>query len=204
MVSQVSLQKRDDRIDILKAIGIILMVCGHCGAPFRSFIYLFHMAIFFMASGYCFYAHNSDDGLHVLKFTIRKVKGLWLPYVLSMGAYSILHNFFIQLNVYTSNASIFQYLTEGETTLTNSWTLPQIAGNIFKGLLLHGHTQMGSALWFVATLMEISVLYCTIDFVIRKCIDDKKNEICQLAISAFFLSFGYLMSTRNIELGGGK
>ena len=37
---------RDATIDILKGIGIILMVAGHCGAPFTSYIYLFHMAIF--------------------------------------------------------------------------------------------------------------------------------------------------------------
>ena len=46
-------KERNVHIDIIKGIGIILMVYGHAAAPFKHFIYLFHMAIFFMASGYC-------------------------------------------------------------------------------------------------------------------------------------------------------
>lgn len=202
MAKQIRGINRDDRIDILKAIGIILMVCGHCGVPFRSFIYLFHMAIFFIASGYCFNAHNSEDSPHVLKFILRKLKGLWLPYVLSMIAYSILHNIFIWLNIYTDNTDVFQYLNSRQITLTNAWTLAQIIENILKSLLLHGHTQMGSALWFVATLMEISVLYCVLNFVIRKCIGEKRIEVFQFLFSASFLGLGYFMATRNIECGG--
>ena len=36
-------------IDILKGLGILMMVAGHAGAPLKSFISLFHMAIFFIA-----------------------------------------------------------------------------------------------------------------------------------------------------------
>lgn len=54
------MKNRNISIDIIKGIGIILMVGGHCGMPFTHFIYLFHMAIFFMASGYCFNASNSE------------------------------------------------------------------------------------------------------------------------------------------------
>ncbi len=45
-------QKRDKTLDVLKGIGIILMVVGHSGSRLANFIYLFHMALFFMASGY--------------------------------------------------------------------------------------------------------------------------------------------------------
>lgn len=43
--------KRDSTIDIIKGFGIILMVMGHSGSPLTGLIYMFHMAIFFMASG---------------------------------------------------------------------------------------------------------------------------------------------------------
>ena len=36
-----------------------------------------------------------------------------------------------------------------------------------KAVLIHGHTDC-RALWLVANLMEISVLYCVIDFMIKK------------------------------------
>ena len=44
--------RRDSTIDILKGIGIILVVLGHADFPFRDWVYLFHMALFFITSGY--------------------------------------------------------------------------------------------------------------------------------------------------------
>ena len=46
---------RDKAIDITKAIGILLMILGHCaGIPeiLRNFIFSFHMPLFFILSGY--------------------------------------------------------------------------------------------------------------------------------------------------------
>ena len=52
------MNKRDTSIDITKAIGILLMILGHCTAipymPYRHFIFTFHMPLFFIISGYFF------------------------------------------------------------------------------------------------------------------------------------------------------
>lgn len=47
---------RDDGVTIAKAIGILLMVAAHAGAPdvASRFIVMFHMPLFFFMSGYCF------------------------------------------------------------------------------------------------------------------------------------------------------
>lgn len=47
---------RDSAIDIAKAIGILLMILGHCTVPWsvRKFISSFHMPIFLIFSGYFF------------------------------------------------------------------------------------------------------------------------------------------------------
>ena len=39
-----NLTKRNVSIDIIKGIGIFLMVSGHGGAPYTHFIYLFHIS----------------------------------------------------------------------------------------------------------------------------------------------------------------
>ena len=43
-------------VGYLKALGILLMVLGHSGNTLHvnHFIYMFHMPLFFIASGYCF------------------------------------------------------------------------------------------------------------------------------------------------------
>ena len=55
--------RRDVSIDIIKGLGIFCVVAGHCSAPITKFVYLFHMAIFFIASGYC-YKHNNSESIN--------------------------------------------------------------------------------------------------------------------------------------------
>lgn len=98
-------------------------------------------------SGYCFNASNSETMQDVLSFVKRKFKGLWFPYVLWMVVFSLLHNVFIKTGIY----------------FPDPWSISEIEKNIIKSFFLHGHTQLGSALWFISTLMQIAVLYCCID-----------------------------------------
>lgn len=181
------MKNRNINIDIIKGIGIILMVGGHCGMPFTHFIYLFHMAIFFMASGYCFNASNSETMQDVLSFVKRKFKRLWFPYVLWTAVYSLLHNVFIKAGIYSPDP----------------WPISEIGKNVIKSFFLHGHTQLGSALWFISTLMQIAVLYCCIDYVIKKVVASKKaNFLLQGAVSIVFLVIGYRCALTDSIWGG--
>ena len=45
-------KQRDGVLDAMRGIGIVLMVVGHSGFAGTAYIYLFHMALFFMLSGY--------------------------------------------------------------------------------------------------------------------------------------------------------
>ena len=181
------MKNRNINIDVIKGIGIILMVGGHCGMPFTHFIYLFHMAIFFMASGYCFNASNSETVQSVLSFVKRKFKGLWFPYVLWTAVFSLLHNIFIKIGIYSPEP----------------WSVSEIVKNIIKSLFLHGHTQLGSALWFISTLMQIAVLYCCIDYVVKKVTSSKKVDfLLQGVVSILFLALGYRCALTNSIWGG--
>lgn len=70
------MHKRIDYIDILKAIGIILMVMGHIsfGTHFYIFIHAFHMPLFFFISGYLYKRKDFKS------FFVGKLKSLLLPY----------------------------------------------------------------------------------------------------------------------------
>ncbi len=51
------LGKRDETFDVMKGIGIFLMVTGHTlgpDSPLNKFIYSFHMPLFFLVTGYFF------------------------------------------------------------------------------------------------------------------------------------------------------
>lgn len=71
-------------INILKALGIITVVCGHLfsGVP-KDLIYLFHMPLFFFLSGYLFKEKP------VKSFFKQKLVNLILPYVAYLAVFNI-------------------------------------------------------------------------------------------------------------------
>lgn len=98
-------------ISIAKAIGIILMVVGHVYNKESwgvHFIYMFHMPLFFVLSGYFFKAPQNFTEL--LKFTRKKIIGLYLPYLLWTILFVFLHNFLLKFGIgelaYSWNAAI--------------------------------------------------------------------------------------------------
>ncbi|MGK4214559.1 acyltransferase family protein [Barnesiella intestinihominis] len=68
---------RDRSIDIAKGIGIILVVYGHLVNPIHREIFLFHMPLFFLLSGYFFSGKGS-----MKDYIIKKAKTLLYPFLL--------------------------------------------------------------------------------------------------------------------------
>lgn len=76
-MTEIKAKQRDKSIDIAKGIGIILVVYGHLACPIRREIFLFHMPLFFLLSGYFF---SSRDSIKI--FLVKKTKSLLLPFCL--------------------------------------------------------------------------------------------------------------------------
>ena len=135
-------KERNITIDALKGLGIILMVLGHSGFPFTDFIYQFHMAAFFMASGYLWNDKKVADFYSFKKGVVSCIKRLWLPYVLVNCVFALFNNLFVAWHIYVAE---------------NIMSPVQIGVNIVKILFFIGHTQMGGSLWFLRALFLISV-----------------------------------------------
>lgn len=195
-------KKRDATIDILKGTGIVLMVAGHSGVPFTNFIYLFHMAVFFIASGFC-YSNRKSETLHnVCLNCIGKMKSLWFPYTFWMIAFSLLHNFFISINVYTNDERLYDYAKGQYVSTIQYWGKSDILSNIKNTLLLRGESQIGGALWFVAVLFEISIAYCLVDFIIRKTFKGIYIWIAQGIVAVMLLVFGFYCHVSGMTVAG--
>lgn len=68
--SRMDMSKRIEEIDILKGMGIILVICGHLAIPyvFLRVIFTFHMPIFIICSGIVFKEEKLKNNiLHMLK-----------------------------------------------------------------------------------------------------------------------------------------
>lgn len=70
---------RNPTFDIMKGIGIIAMIIGHCGLPktITSIIFMWHMPLFFIISGYFFKVNP------IKEFFAKNFRSLMIPYLLT-------------------------------------------------------------------------------------------------------------------------
>lgn len=131
---------RFKEVDILKGIGIVLMIMGHqyYGDDFDKWIHAFHMPIFFIISGFLYHSQNSIEN-----FLYKKVKTLLIPYLFFAGT----HFFLISLKTIISGESVdslYSYLYHIFWINT-------------EGLPICG------AIWFLTALFFVNIFYLLFD-----------------------------------------
>ena len=189
--------KRDVILDIVRGIGITLMVIGHIGYPLNTFIYLFHMALFFIISGYFFRDKCWQTPLDVKNFIMRKIKTLYLPFVIFNVIFVLLHNFFININFYTAN---FMFEFRGYTFMpTNYYTFGQTIKSIIYTLLLSHRERLLGATWFLIVLFFVSVASCLGHYLVNKYVPKEKVKYVILSLYTFAFILGYIFSQINFN-----
>lgn len=140
--------KREQWLDVAKMVGILLVVYGHssAGGPQSiTYIYWFHMPLFFMISGYLFKPVNTFSEL---KFYIKKLAfRLLVPYCTYLVLFSM-YNLFLRAQ-------------EGPihlTTLVNEGISLLIGGRFITGI--HGVFWYVTCLFITQILFAITCLYC--------------------------------------------
>ncbi|MGL4403323.1 MAG: acyltransferase family protein, partial [Fusobacteriaceae bacterium] len=68
--------KRNHTIDIVKGLGIFLVILGHNPNPLNGYIFSFHMPLFFILGG----IYHSSKGEY-LTFLKKKANALLVPYI---------------------------------------------------------------------------------------------------------------------------
>lgn len=135
------------KMNILKAIGIIFVVCGHAGASLFSVFpqafpaftaYSFHMALFVFISGYFYKPENE---LNCFNSLLHKFKKLIIPYFLWNLFYGII----------TDSLLRFGRISFGQKLTLNSLLIePFITGHQFIFNL---------PAWFIIVLFSVYLIY---------------------------------------------
>ena len=181
-------KQRDPVLDSMRGIGIVLMVLGHAGFPGSGFIYLFHMALFFMLSGWFFSPHISESVHGLGRFARRKLVTLWLPFVAANTVYTLLTNLFLKINILTGDERI---LALPGNTVTTPVTIKDIIGRTVHWCLFDGGTQLGGAMWFIQALFQLSLLYAAVEFLLKKLLHGNDTLIPQGLLSGVLLWLGW-------------
>lgn len=169
-------KKRDISVDILKGIGIILVVIGHANCPqvLRAAIYSFHMPLFFICSGFFF---SLKDVSNYKNFIQRRVLRLYIPFVKWSILFLFLHNFFYNIGLLNSEYGNIS----GICSDYYSWKdiIVHLINIVFR---MSGYEVfLLGAYWFLRALFVGSVLLCSLTWLLRRC--GVKSDI-SIAISA--------------------
>lgn len=89
--------KRDYTWDVVRGLGILMVVIGHSGPmSLVHFVYLFHMGLFFFVSGNFMKIKTGGQFVEKVKgYTMKKLKTLWLPFVIFTLFILCLQDFFV-------------------------------------------------------------------------------------------------------------
>lgn len=179
-------------LDIAKGIAIILMVLGHSGGSgeFMRFVYLFHMAVFVIASGYCYNEAYSRGKWDI--YLKKRVKALYIPFFCWMFALIIAHNTCISLNIYTDSSEFLEGNLGNSYGIISFYSFKDIAIETIKAALLCGREQLFGTSWFIRVLFYMSIAWCVVDNILIK-ICHKHLNICRILISLICLFVGDLM-----------
>lgn len=167
--------KRDKSIDVMKGMLIILVVYAHTWPWCRNWIYLFHMAVFLMASGYC-YKGGINSVKELVNYTFRKIKSLYIPFVMCNGLFYCLSNVFIKIYVYTDNPDFLLSTSSFpvDQSIIKAMGLSELVIKLAKTLAFVGVSQLGTATWFFTILFIVQIVHATFNFLANKANEKQK------------------------------
>ena len=127
------------RLNLVKAICIVLMVIGHAEPPtgLVGFIYLFHMPAFFFLSGYLLKDLYFDQPVVFIK---KRLGSLYAPYVFWELVFLMLSWVFFRLHLADS-------VPTGREALSQA----------VKFITFRGHQPLLNGYWFLKTLFFCSI-----------------------------------------------
>lgn len=120
--------------DIVRGIGILSIVMGHCFSKSIIYVYTYHLAIFFFVSGFLYHEkkYSRDPFAHIGA----KLKSSWPKYMGYMSLFILLRNLFLAVGI---------------NVPAESYNLSQTLAHLGNSLVFYGAEPMGGALWFVPT-----------------------------------------------------
>ena len=183
---------RDTTLDILKGIGIILMVIGHSGCPqwIHNVIYSFHMPLFFIASGWFFNEESLD---YKKNYTQKKFKGLYLPYLKWSIIFLLLHDVFFFLGIINSS---YGYKGTVEKWYDVNDLFSHFVNITFR---MTDYDGLIGTYWFMRSLFIGSLLFCFGSSIMRRI--TKRNTFASILITTgLFCALGGAISLLKMNI----
>ena len=146
---------RDDSVSIAKAIGIMLMVCGHTYFSMAGnyLINMFNMPLFFFLSGYCLKRKYLEN---LKSYIVRRISGIYVPYIKWSLIFLLFHNIFFVMNIYNDSFAFHNHVSYMYGVKDFVSHAVAIVTKMSK------HEQLLGGFWFLKSLFCGSIIAVTI------------------------------------------
>lgn len=191
---KIETQNRNMVVDCMKGALIILVVLGHTYNPMYSIVNYFHVGTFFILSGYCFNQKYTDSFPDLIILLIKRIRGLWIPYVAYNLIFLLLQNVFIKIGLLTDSPEYFLRNPIHSGGFVESLTFLSGIKVFIKSLFFIHARPFCGGLWFVGCLFYSTFVYAILQFLLKKL----KIEKLHLVISFVFLSFSWIIITKGL------
>lgn len=174
--------KKEIYMNYVKAFAIIAMVIGHTHSPFNQVIYQYHMAMFMFVSGYFYKDYYSD---HPVRFLGKRIKSLYLPFVLYNVLFIILSNILSWIGAVDNTPFVI-----------NLTTLKEFVKSM---LSFNAYVNYLGGFWFVKTLFITALMFCGLSFVLKKIRLGKEWWRAILILLIYSAEWGILYNKVNLS-----
>lgn len=188
---------RDTSFSICKAIAIILVVLSPSGAPtwINSFIFQFHVPVFFICAGYFFHTKYLNDEKN---YVLHRVKGLYFPFLRWSILFLILHNVFFPLGIlseqYGNAAGGVLHPYGWHAFNQRLWSI------VFN---MSGYDEfLGGTFWFFRALLLSSVVYLLLFKILRRYRPMESDAKIAWMIAGIALGLAFWKVTCNLKVTG--
>lgn len=188
-------KSRNTTLSICKAIAIILMCAGHAEGPslLMTFIYLFHMPVFFIAAGYFFDKKYLQDPWTFCK---KRFKGIYVPFLKWSLLFLVLHNLFFKIGLLNEQFGNW----EGGVTHPYSWHqfLQRLVHIIFS---MAGYDEfLAGAFWFFRALLVSSIVFLVLYLLLYNRHKWFNHDTVPVVIGALALGFAWFKVANHLTI----
>lgn len=177
-------KKYNPTFAIMKGIAIISVVVGHCtlSKDVEAYVNQYHLAAFFFVAGYFLTDKYISNPLLLIR---KRLKSLYLPFVISCLICILLHNLLYELYIYSTPLSIKEMLIGTSNVVFKLFSSEPLMGAMwFCPTLLFASTITGLIL-YIGSKFQIKKIFITIGFMILVI------SLAEIALKVFHLKSPY-------------
>ena len=186
--------QRDKTLDIIKALAIVLVVYGHTFGSFHDFVYLFHLPVFLMLSGYCWNSSHSASKFDVYDYIFKRIKRLLIPYWMVNIVFYFLTNVFSKVYFYTSD---IDFLNHNEGVPVNQALIYPVKYDfkiVYEIITFKYMPQLSGMTWFLYTLFMICAFNSVLSYYFNKIQNNKIRIVFESLLIMVVSLVAYLIS----------